>query len=207
MNKARTALLSAYRKDNRLSDFAHELVGLGWKLLASAGTKRFLDQRGIPSIDVADLVGPPILGHRVVTLDRGIYAAILARLNNSDDMAELERMRIDPIHLVYVDLYPLAQELASDSCTFDSIIEKVDIGGPTLLRAAAKGDRIVVSSPEQFGRVLSVIRSPLDGAPSLDATLMRRFLSGLAADAEKMVANYAGMSASFHRSVAQSGPP
>jgi phosphoribosylaminoimidazolecarboxamide formyltransferase / IMP cyclohydrolase len=199
--QAPIALLSAYNKDVALRDFAEDLVGEGWKLLASSGTKKFLDQHGIPSDDVADMVGEPMLGHRVVTLDRKIYAALLARLDNKEDLVELRRIGVEPISLVYVDLYPLAAELENPKRTFDSIIEKTDIGGPTLLRAAAKGRRFVVSSPEQFQRVLAVMQSE-DPNPIRRAKFMTAFLSGLAAEAETKVAEYAALSAKFHQTVA-----
>lgn len=193
-----TALLSAFKKDDDLRDFARALVGFGWDILASSGTKKFLDQYDIPSIDVGSIVGEPILGHRVVTLDRRIYAALLARKFNADDAAELDRIGMRMIDLVYVDLYPLADELAKSDCTFDSVIEKTDIGGPTLLRAAAKGRRLTLCKPSQFENVLGVIGSP---AVHRDAQFMHKFLSNLAADAEETVAEYATLSANFHRSV------
>jgi phosphoribosylaminoimidazolecarboxamide formyltransferase / IMP cyclohydrolase len=158
MSSSPTALLSAYHKDNHLRHFANSLVGLGWNLIASAGTKKFLDQYGIPSTDIADLVGPPILGHRVVTLDRKIYAALLARMDNPQDVAELKRIGVEPISLVYVDLYPLAEELKSKDCSTASVIEKTDVGGIALLHAAAKGQRYVVSHPSQFEIVLAFMR-------------------------------------------------
>lgn len=201
MNGKETALLSAYTKDERLREFAAALVKEGWDILASSGTKKFLDGHDIPSTDVADLVGEPILGHRVVTLDRKIYAGILARRGNPDDMAELERIGAPLIRLVYVSLYPLAEELTNPAMNFDSVVEKTDIGGPTLLRAAAKSGGYVVSSPEQFETVIDFIKSsPLTTPTGIVAT--RRFISTLAAAAEDMVSAYAALSAKFHQSVA-----
>jgi phosphoribosylaminoimidazolecarboxamide formyltransferase/IMP cyclohydrolase len=207
MSSPQIALLSAYHKDDRLRDFAKSLIGLGWKLLASSGTKKFLDQNDVPSTDIADLVGPPILGHRVVTLDRKVYAAILARADNPDDMAELKRIGVEPISLVYVDLYPLEEELRSENCTIASILEKTDIGGPTLLRAAAKGRLYVVSNPNQFENVLNFMRSPGDPNPFRAHKFVNGFFSHLALAAEETVARYAELSAEFHRSVADGDFP
>lgn len=191
-----TALISASHKDDKLAEFAHQLSLAGWKLLASKGTREFLDRHRVPSTDIGDMVGPPILGHRVVTLDRKIYAAILARLDDPNDMAELRHLKVEPIHLVYVDLYPLADELSNSKHTFESVIEKIDIGGPTLLRAAAKGGRVVVSSPKQFESVLRFIK--LGEMPSIDSRL---YLGRFAAEAEKIVSDYAALAASFYEAV------
>ena len=189
-----TALLTAFRKDYQLRDFAQVLIQREWSLFASAGTKKFLDTAGIPSTDIGDLVGPPILGHRVVTLDRKIYAAILARRDNADDIRELKRIGVDPIDLVYVDLYPLAEELKNPNRTVESVIEKTDIGGPTLLRAAAKGGRYVLSHSNQFQQVLHFFDHRHESP--------KHFLAGLAAHAEEVVSEYATLSARFHQSVA-----
>src|SRR4051812_44091530 len=115
------ALLSAYHKDERLADFARTLSAFGWEILASAGTKKFLDERGIASTDVATIVGQPILGHRVVTLSREIHAGLLAR---KEDEAELKRLGIRRIDLVYVDLYSLENEIVNSTATEESVLEK-----------------------------------------------------------------------------------
>lgn len=197
MTTRQTALLSAFRKDEALRAFAAGLVARDWNILASQGTKKFLDQHGIPSTDVASIVGEPILGHRVVTLSREIHAGILARLDNADDMAELERIRISPIHLVYVDMYPVEEELVNPARTIESVIEKIDIGGPTLLRAAAKAGRIVVSHARHFDPVLEYVSKAQDLNPA-DAL---RFRMDLAAVAEGTVAAYAILVADFYESV------
>src|SRR5579884_603882 len=129
----KVALFSAYQKSDTLADLARALHERGWEILASAGTKAFLDAKSIPSTDVSTIVGEPILGHRVVTLSREIHAGLLARV---EDQSELDRLGIKRIDLVYVDLYPLTEEIAKPDATEASVIEKTDIGGPTLLRAA-----------------------------------------------------------------------
>jgi phosphoribosylaminoimidazolecarboxamide formyltransferase / IMP cyclohydrolase len=202
-----TALLSSYQKDEHLCHFAVQLVQLGWTLLASSGTKKFLDTHKVPSADIGDIVGPPILGHRVVTLDRKIYAAILARSNNPADMLELQRIGMEPINLVCVSLYPLVDELAKPDCTYESVVDMIDIGGPTLLRAAAKSGCYVVSSPTQFGRVLQTIGTSSDSNPFRQAKFMRQFLAGLAAEAELKVAKYTALSGAFYKSVADGDFP
>ena len=186
----KTALLSAYQKTDELADFALALKERGWDILASAGTKKFLAEKGVESTDVASIVGEPILGHRVVTLSREIHAGLLARPEDED---ELRRLRIRCIDLVYVDLYPLEEEIAKPDATEDSVIEKTDIGGPTMLRSAAKGRRIVLSSPRQFKEALGYI----DGGRE-----DRKYLAKLAAEAEQIVARYCSVSAAFMMQVA-----
>ncbi len=198
-----TALLSAYQKTDALADFARALKKRGWDLWASTGTTKFLAERGIEATDVASIVGAPILGHRVVTLSREIYAGLLARPSSprasegkpeDDDESELKRLGIPRIDLVYVDLYPLQEEIAKPGATEESVLEKTDIGGPTLLRAAAKGRRIVLSNPTQFTSALEYI----DQFPE-DRPRGKKYLAGLAAEAESVVAAYATASAEFNR--------
>lgn len=186
-----TALLSAYRKTDALADFARELKQRGWDIWASAGTAAFLAEKGIETTDVAMIVGAPILGHRVVTLSREIHAGLLAK---PEDEAELQRLGLRRIDLVYVDLYPLKEETARPGATEESILEKTDIGGPTLLRAAAKGRRIVLSNESQFPQALAYIDAGMED---------RRFLTVLAAEAESVVAAYTSDSADFNRRVAE----
>lgn len=198
----KTALLTAFEKGPALVGFAKELTNLGWNLLASSGTKKFLDTYDITSYDVASLVGEPILGHKVVTLSREIYAAILADLDDEQEVAELKRIGVGSIDLVYVDLYPLAAELAKPDRTYESVIAKTDIGGPTLLRAAAKGRRLVLCKTSQFKPALDMIGQYPGQIIRPDRSGPRMFLSWLAAEAEETVAGYAKLSADFHRSVA-----
>lgn len=202
-----TALLSTYHKDERLRALAANLVSLGWKLLASAGTKGFLDAYGILSTDIGDLVGPPVLDHRVVTLDRKICTAILAQLDSPGDLAELKRIGVEPIELVYVDLYPLAKELENPTCTFHSVVEKTDIGGRTLLSAAAKGHRFVLSDPDQFEPVITFLRSPPDPGQPVGLIAGNKFMSQLAADAEAKVTAHALLSSAFYQSVVDNDFP
>ena len=129
------ALISVYNKDG-IVEFGKQLVDLGFDILASGGTAKTLSSAGITVTDVATLVGGgAILGHRVVTLSREIHAGLLAK-DNSEDRAELEKLNIPFIDLVCVDLYPLTEEIAKADATLESVIEKTDIGGPTMMRSA-----------------------------------------------------------------------
>ena len=195
---AKTALLSAYNKDG-IADFARALSELGWDILASSGTADFLRKEGIEAKDISEIVGEParhgkpgiaggpILGHRVVTLSRKIHAALLSR---KDDEEELARLGVPRIDLVYVDLYPLREEISKDDSTEASVIERTDIGGPALLRSASKGRRIVICDTKDTKRVVEWIKT---GRPD-----DRSILQKLAAKAEMIAARYSLTSAQYN---------
>ena len=185
------ALLASYEKDAALLRLAKLLGKNGWSLWGSAGTAKFLSDNRFPCRDVAELVGPPILGHRVVTLARKIYAALLS---TPKDSAELEGLGIRPFGIVYVTLYPLEETIAESGVTQDEVIEKTDIGGPTLLRAAAKGRRLALSNPSQIDLLEQWLSK---GAPENER---ERLVTTLAAAAERRVANYVAASADYWES-------
>jgi phosphoribosylaminoimidazolecarboxamide formyltransferase/IMP cyclohydrolase len=140
------ALLSVYDKTG-ITDFAAQLVDAGWTLLSSGGTATAIAAAGLPVTDVADHTGSPImLGHRVVTLHPKVHGGILADRNNPEHQADLETHAIDPIDLVVVNLYPFNAEPG---------IEMIDIGGPTMVRAAAKNHEFVgvVVDPNDYREV------------------------------------------------------
>lgn len=188
----KTALLASYTKDEQLLHLARLLTSSGWTLTGSAGTAKFLSGNGVACSDVGDIVGRPILGHRVVTLARKIYAGLLAATD--DDLAELDKLNIRPIGLVYVTLYPLEETIAKKSSKPRDVLEKTDIGGPTLLRAAAKGRRITLSSPEQIPMLEAWLQS---GSPEKERENM---VTRLAAAAERRVADYVDASARYWES-------
>lgn len=183
------ALLASYEKDEALVRLAKLLVDNEWELWGSAGTAKFLGEKGAPCRDIGDLVGPPILGHRVVTLSRKVYASLLAVSNA--DMEELNGLGIRPIGLVYVTLYPLEDAIANPKSTQHDVLEKTDIGGPTLLRAAAKGRRLTLSDPSQIGLLEEWMRG---GCQEKDRD---KLVTKLAAAAERRVANYVDASARY----------
>lgn len=188
------ALLASYEKDEHLLYLARLLQKHGWSLWGSAGTAKYLNQEGIACEDIASAAGRPILGHRVVTLSRRVHASLLAR---PEDSEELELLGIRPIGLVYVTLYPLEAEIANPDSTPEEILEKTDIGGPTLLRAAAKGRRFALSSPDQIPLIESWLKSgSLEN--EREALTLR-----LAAAAERRVADYVDASARYWESKVQ----
>lgn len=189
-NAAKNALISVFDKTG-IEDFARGLSELGWTIYASGGTKQRLLDAGISAIDAADIVGgEAILGHRVVTLSREISAGLLADLDAPADVAELEKLNIPIIDLLCVDMYPLEQAVKADNSTRQAVIEATDIGGPTLIRAAAKGNRIVLSRPDQRITVLEWLQN---GKP--DETTFRQ---QLAAAAVYEIARYTAIEAAYH---------
>ena len=160
----RRALLSAYDKTDVLG-FAQELHRLGVELVASGGTADLIAGDGIPVTPVAELTGfADMLGHRVVTLHPAIHGGILARRDVPEDEAELEQHGIGAIDLVYVNLYPFERTVGRLDVEWADAIEQIDIGGPAMLRAAAKNHAFVVPlcRPEDFALVLEQLRATAD---------------------------------------------
>ncbi len=186
---AGNALLSVYDKSG-IEEFARQLHEMSWAIYASGGTAKAIAAAGIPVIDVVELVGgEAILGHRVVTLSREIHAGILADTADPAHMKELRELNIPVIDLVCVDMYPLEEEIAKDNSTRESVTQQTDIGGPTMIRAAAKGRRIVLSSASQRKEVVSWLKN---GKPDADL-----FVEKLAAAAEYESARYIMQSALY----------
>jgi phosphoribosylaminoimidazolecarboxamide formyltransferase / IMP cyclohydrolase len=153
------ALLSVDDKTGLIA-LARGLEELGWELVATDGTRAALAAEGITSRSVEDVTGSPtLLDGRVKTLHPKIHAAILARRGNETHMGELKAQAIEPIDLVAANLYPF-REAAASGASGDALLEKIDIGGVTLLRAAAKNhsDVIVLSRPERYGPALEELR-------------------------------------------------
>ncbi|HZO50056.1 MAG TPA: bifunctional phosphoribosylaminoimidazolecarboxamide formyltransferase/IMP cyclohydrolase, partial [Gaiellaceae bacterium] len=156
----RRALLSVYDKTG-LAAFAEALTRLGVELLASGGTARFLADAGLRVIPVEQLTGfAELLGHRVVTLHPAVHGGILARRDVPEDLADLERHGIAPIDLVCVGLYPFEKTVAGLDVPWQEAIEQIDVGGPALLRAAAKNHAHVVPlcRAEDYEPVLDELR-------------------------------------------------
>lgn len=185
---AGTALLSVYDKAG-IEEFARGLSDLGWRIYASGGTAEAIKKAGVEVTDTSELSGGgAILGHRVVTLSREIYAGLLAD-DSEEQTEELKSLGIPRIDLVCVDMYPLKETIESPGSTEADVIEKTDVGGPTLLHAAAKGRRIVLSRPEHRQEVLDWLKNGRADE--------KEFVKRLAAEAEYEVANYMIKSATY----------
>lgn len=177
LKQIRSALISVYYKD-RLESIVQKLHEMGITLYSTGGTCEFIQSLGIPVITVESITSyPAIFGGRVKTLHPSIFGGILYRRNNAQDVNQLAEYNIPPIDLVIVDLYPFESTVASDA-TDETIIEKIDIGGISLIRAAAKNfaDVVIIASSNQYDYFNELLEEK-SGATSLAD---RRFLAALA---------------------------
>ena len=159
------ALLSVSDKAG-IADLGRGLAARGFELVSTGGTARALADAGLAVTSVSDLTGfPEMMDGRVKTLHPALHGGILARRDRPDDLAALERHGFGLVDLVVVNLYPFAKAAANPATAFDALIEEIDIGGPSLVRAAAKNFRgvLVVVDPADYSRLLTA----LDESPSL----------------------------------------
>ena len=168
MKKIKSALISVYYKDG-LDQIVKELQKNNVEIYSTGGTQSFIESLGIPVIPVEDLTEyPSILGGRVKTLHPKIFGGILNRRGLQEDQETIEAYKIPALDLVIVDLYPF-EEVVASKAPHNEIIEKVDIGGISLIRAAAKNytDVVVVSSTNQYSAFLETLKEQ-DGAFNLE---------------------------------------
>ncbi|MFQ5530179.1 MAG: bifunctional phosphoribosylaminoimidazolecarboxamide formyltransferase/IMP cyclohydrolase, partial [Gemmatimonadota bacterium] len=153
------ALLSVSDKTG-IEQFAAQLVERGYDILSTGGTGGVLRESGIAVTSVSEFTGfPEIMGGRVKTLHPAVHAGLLARLSVEDDVADLDQHGLSPIGLVAVNLYPFRETVARADTMFAEALEQIDIGGPTMLRAAAKNHGFVwpICQPSQYDRVIEAI--------------------------------------------------
>src|SRR3954449_2661166 len=158
--RVRRALLTVSDKRG-LVEFARGLAELGVEILSTGGTARELEGAGLSVRSIDDYTGfPEILDGRVKTLNPRIYAGLLAVRDNPEHVATLNEQRIEPIDLVCVNLYPFEQTAGRRGVAEAEVIENIDIGGPTLIRAAAKNHvfAAVVTTPESYDALLEELR-------------------------------------------------
>jgi AICAR transformylase/IMP cyclohydrolase PurH len=156
--RIKTALVSVFHKDG-LDELLAKLHAEGVKFLSTGGTQKFIESLGYECQAVESVTSyPSILGGRVKTLHPRIFGGILARRNNDGDRAQMAEYAIPEIDLVIVDLYPFEQTVASGASDED-IIEKIDIGGISLIRAGAKNfnDVVIVPSKAEYGVLLDIL--------------------------------------------------
>ena len=171
------ALISVYDKTG-VTAFATTLTAMGWQILSTGGTARLLRENGVNVTDVTDVTGhPEVFDGRVKTLHPAIHAAILARGDNPDDMATLDELGYPRIDLVAVNLYPFEAIAAQDPPVSESdLIEMIDIGGPTLVRASAKShaDVLIVTNPDDYGELLETLQEANGDPNAVDMTTRQR---------------------------------
>jgi len=176
--RIRRALISVYDKTG-IVDFARTLhEEFGVEIISTGGTAKTLQDAGIPVTMVEQVTGfPEMMDGRVKTLHPKIHAGILADRDNPEHMRQLKEQGIEPIDMVVVNLYPFEKTIANPDCTFEEAIEMIDIGGPCLLRAAAKNHRhvLVCTGELQQAAVLSLLRGENDEEPEV---MRRDFAQG-----------------------------
>ena len=172
MTKVRRALLSVSDKSG-IVELARALAGLGVQLLSTGGTAQLLAKEGVPVTEVSAYTGfPEMLDGRVKTLHPRIHAGLLARRDDSSHEAALRGAGIEPIDLLVVNLYPFQATIADPDCRLEDAVENIDIGGPAMLRAAAKNHSgvAVVVDPRDYGPLLEELRArgAISGARRFD---------------------------------------
>jgi phosphoribosylaminoimidazolecarboxamide formyltransferase/IMP cyclohydrolase len=160
MKKIERALISLTDKSG-IEGFAKELESLGIEILSTGGTAKKMRDHGIKVMDVSEFTGfPEMLDGRVKTLHPKVHGGILARRANPDHQMQMQKHGLKPIDLIAVNLYAFEKTVANPGCTLADAIENIDIGGPTMLRAAAKNfhDVTVIVDPADYPQVLKEIK-------------------------------------------------
>ena len=196
----RRALLSVSDKTG-IAPFARGLVALGFEVVSTGGTAKALSEAGIPNIEVSELTGfPECLDGRVKTLHPVIHAGILAVRDNPAHIEQISRLGIGLIDIVAINLYPFKQTIMREGVTLEQAIENIDIGGPTMIRAAAKNwqDVAVIVDPQDYPVVLEKLGEP-GGLP-------RAFKLGLASKVFEHTAAYDALIANYLRACQPDAP-
>src|SRR5512144_2254651 len=157
MAKITRALISVSDKTG-IIEFSRELAGYGVEILSTGGTARLLREAGLTVKDVSEFTGfPEMLDGRVKTLHPKVHGGLLGMRENPEHVATMQAHGIEPIDMVVVNLYPFEATVAKPDCPMEEAIENIDIGGPTMLRSAAKNnaDVTVVVDPADYRRVLT----------------------------------------------------
>lgn len=171
MKKIERALISLTDKSG-IEGFARELEKLGIEILSTGGTAKKMRDHGIKVMDVSEFTGfPEMLDGRVKTLHPKVHGGILAQRANPDHQAQMQEHGLKPVDLIAVNLYAFEKTVADPNCSLADAIENIDIGGPTMLRAAAKNfhDVTVIVDPADYPQVLTEIKA------SGNTTLQTRF--------------------------------
>jgi phosphoribosylaminoimidazolecarboxamide formyltransferase/IMP cyclohydrolase len=194
------ALLSVSDK-TAVIDLARALVARGYDIISTGGTSRALQAANVLVTGVSDVTGvPEMLDGRVKTLHPAVHGGILARRNRPEDLQALARHRIGLIDIVVVNLYPFVRAAANPDTPFEALIEEIDIGGPSLLRAAAKNfsDVLVIVSPSDYGRALEELDRAGGPRPEFRFELARKAFAHTAAYDSAIAATLAAVEANGH---------
>jgi phosphoribosylaminoimidazolecarboxamide formyltransferase/IMP cyclohydrolase len=196
MSKINRALISVFDKTG-IVEFAKSLKQLNIEIISTGGTAKLLAKNGIPCQHVAEITGAPeMLDGRVKTLHPTIHGAILAKRDNPEHLRQLEAQRITPIDMVVINLYPFEEVITKPDVAMDEALENIDIGGPTMIRAAAKNYPYVavVTSPDQYSFITKELTQE-NGKLSLDTK------KKLASEAFRLTHKYDGAITNYFQSL------
>ncbi len=188
---AKRAFLSVFDKTG-IVDFAKGLGALGFEILSTGGTQRELQKNGVPVTNVSDVTGfPECLDGRVKTLHPVIHAGLLAMRSNPEHMEQIKALGIQPIDVVAVNLYPFKQTIMKDGVTLEEAVENIDIGGPTMLRAAAKNwqDVAVIVDNADYEKVIAELTTGGEVSRETKFTLAAKVFANTAAY-DALIAQY-----------------
>jgi phosphoribosylaminoimidazolecarboxamide formyltransferase / IMP cyclohydrolase len=183
VSKLKRALISVSDKSG-VAEFARALAALGVQILSTGGTAKLLEKEGVPVTEVSAHTGfPEMLDGRVKTLHPKIHGGILARRDSHEHMAAIARAGIEPIDLIVVNLYPFQATVADPDCRLEDAVENIDIGGPALLRSAAKNHAgvAVVVDPADYARVLAELSAAGEVSAATRLELARKVFAHTAA--------------------------
>lgn len=185
------ALISVWDKTG-IVDFAKELVDLGWEIISTGGTKKTLKEAGLEVIDISNITGfPEAFDGRVKTLHPNIHGGLLHIRENEEHVKTLEELDMKPIDLVVNNLYPFKQTVLKEGVTHEEVIENIDIGGPSMIRAAAKNYKYVtvIVDPKDYEKVIDELRE--NGETSLETrgSLARKVFQ-YTSNYDSLIANY-----------------
>jgi phosphoribosylaminoimidazolecarboxamide formyltransferase/IMP cyclohydrolase len=193
MTTKKKALISVTDKSN-IVELARELVTLDFEILSTGGTAKALLAAGLPVTEVSAYTGfPEILNGRVKTLQPKIHGGLLGRRDDPGHQEQMRSLNIEPIDLLVVNLYAFEKTVAKPGCTLEEAVENIDIGGPALLRAAAKNfrDVTVLTDPADYPRVLSELQSQGKTTPATRFFLARKVFA-LTHDYDGAITRYLG---------------
>ncbi|MFA5554276.1 MAG: bifunctional phosphoribosylaminoimidazolecarboxamide formyltransferase/IMP cyclohydrolase [Phycisphaerae bacterium] len=190
--KIKRAIVSVSDKTG-VADFAKELVKMGVKIISTGGTAKELSKAGIEVIGIESVTGfPEMMNGRVKTLHPKIHGGLLGLRDNSEHTAAMQEHGIEPIDLVCVNLYPFEAAIAKKDCSLEEAIENIDIGGPSMLRSAAKNYKFVtvVTSPDQYQRVIEQMETNGGATTEQLRSDLARVAFGLTASYDAAISRY-----------------
>jgi phosphoribosylaminoimidazolecarboxamide formyltransferase / IMP cyclohydrolase len=161
MAKIKKVIISVSNKAGIL-EFARELSTFGVEILSTGGTAKSLRESGLSVKDISEYTGfPEMLDGRVKTLHPKVHGGLLGRRSNPEHVSKMKEYQIDPIDMIIVNLYPFEETVAKKDCTLEDAIENIDIGGPTMLRSAAKNyeDVTVVVDPADYPKIIAEMQA------------------------------------------------